>query len=218
MLKFPFLFDWELFLETLIPPAFLTCPGQGLIGSPQEERAIEFQNGSSSTCSCTKTASAISTVSVEKGILGAPIASATVCHLQCTDSLISQDNFNFYITTSLSWWSIPVSKRQIRLTMRRLMGTWNWKYNGVSYSPQHCSWHWGYNRHCACAATTHSTHSKYLSQYFHLPLGSPSPAYCLLHLCVVMKTSRRIPENVGFQHNPPCLYYTIANSPCFNGS
>ena len=53
--------------------------------------------------------SATPTVTSEGGMLGDPITSAEDHHLPCTGSLISM-----VITTS---------KKQIRLTMRRLMGT-----------------------------------------------------------------------------------------------
>ena len=53
--------------------------------------------------------SATPTMTSEEGLLGVPITFAKDCHLPGTGSLISM-----VITTS---------KKQIRLTMRRLMGT-----------------------------------------------------------------------------------------------
>ena len=73
------------------------------------QRAIRFLNKSPSTYSYTGTMSATPTVTSEGGMLGAPRTSAEDCHLPGTGSLISM-----VITTS---------KKQIRLTMRRLMGT-----------------------------------------------------------------------------------------------
>lgn len=47
-------------------------------------------------CSRVETVSTTARMNVEADMLGAPTVSATVCHLQCTDSLVSQDKFNHH--------------------------------------------------------------------------------------------------------------------------
>ena len=67
--------------------------------------------------------SPIPTVTSEEGMLGAPITSAEDFHLIGTGSLISQDKFNSSHHCLFNLMVITTSKKQIRLTMRRLMGT-----------------------------------------------------------------------------------------------